>query len=193
MKKVVFLLPVFVFFSLISSAQTQKGWYLIGGNLSDMSVNFQKGNTAFSFNITPKVAWFVRDNLAIGGQVLAGVSTSNGYNSFNYGIGPLARFYTANKTTDIKKSRIFLEGNVGIFGQNVKVTGTPSTNTNGLGVGIGPGIAYFVNQNVAIEGLLKYNVNVGFGNSTTNNALTLGIGFQIYLPGSKVRSEVKKM
>ena len=105
----------------------------------------------------------------------------------------MARFYTANKTTDIKKSRIFLEGNVGIFGQNVKVTGTPSTNTNGLGVGIGPGIAYFVNQNVAIEGLLKYNVNVGFGNSTTNNALTLGIGFQIYLPGSKVRSEVKKM
>ncbi|MEO5967231.1 MAG: hypothetical protein ABIP68_04285 [Ferruginibacter sp.] len=193
MKKVIYLLPIFMFVSLFTTAQTQKGWYLIGGNLSNMSLNFQKGKTAFSFNIEPKVAWFVKDNLAIGGQVLAGINTSNGYTAFNYGIGPLVRFYTANKTTDMKKSRIFIESNVGIFGQNVKVTGSPSTNTNGLGVGIGPGYSYFLNQNVAIEGLLKYNLNVGFGNSTTNNSLSLGIGFQIYLPGSKVRSEVNKI
>lgn len=158
-----------------------------------MSLNLQKGNTAFSFNVQPKVAWFIKDNLALGGQVIAGVNTSNGYTAFNYGIGPLARYYTGSSANNIKKSRLFFEANAGIFGQNVKVTGSPSTNTNGFGLGIGPGYTYFVNQNVALEGLVKYNLHVGFGNSTTNNAITLGIGFQIYLPKAKVHSEVKSM
>ena len=158
-----------------------------------MSLNLQSGNTAFSFNIEPKVAWFVSNNFAIGGQVLAGINTSNGYTAFNYGIGPLARYYMPAKGTMVKKSRIFFEGNVGVNGQNVKVTGSPSTNTNGFGLGIGPGYSYFINQNVALEALLKYNLSAGFGNSTTNNAITLGIGFQIYLPGSKVKSELKGM
>lgn len=161
--------------------------------MSDLSLNLQKGNTAFSFSVQPKVAWFIKDNLALGGQVIAGVNTSNGYTAFNYGIGPLARYYMGSAETNMKKSKIFFEGNAGIFGQNVKVTGSPSTNTNGFGLGIGPGYAYFVNQNVALEGLLKYNLNVGFGNSTTNNSITLGIGFQIYLSKSKVKTEMKSM
>lgn len=193
MKKIMFILPVFIFFSLASNAQTQKGWYLIGGDLADMGLDLQSGNTAFSFSVQPKVAWFISNNFAVGGQVIAGVNTSNGYTAFNYGIGPLARYYLPSKETNRKNSRIFFEGNVGIVGQNVKVTGSPSTNTNGLGIGIGPGYAYFINQNIALEALAKYNLNVGFGNSTTNNSLTLGVGFQIYLPQSKVKSEMKGM
>lgn len=158
-----------------------------------MSLNLQKGNTAFSFSVQPKVAWFIKDNLAVGAQVIAGVNTSNGYSSFNYGIGPLARYYMGSTDISTKKSKLFFEGNAGVFGQNVKVTGSPSTNTNGFGLGIGPGYTYFVNKNVALEGLLKYNLNVGFGNSTTNNSITLGIGFQIYLPKAKMHSEVKNM
>lgn len=68
-----------------------------------------------------------------------------------------------------------------VYGSNTKVSGGATTNTNGLGVGIGPGFAYFLNQNIALEVLAKYNLTVGFGNSTTINSLNLGLGFQIHL------------
>ncbi|MGN6417448.1 MAG: hypothetical protein ACTHMC_08150, partial [Pseudobacter sp.] len=77
--------------------------------------------------------------------------------------------------------------NVGIMGQNNKVDGAHNTSTNGLGVGFGPGIAYFITPNISLEGLLKYNLTVGFGNSTTNNQVAFGLGFQIYLPTKKAR------
>ncbi|MEJ7587937.1 MAG: hypothetical protein WKI04_10295, partial [Ferruginibacter sp.] len=57
-----------------------------------------------------------------------------------------------------------------------------------LGIGIGPGIAYFLNQNIALEVLPKYNLTVGFGNATTTNALNISIGFQIHLPKSKLKA-----
>lgn len=197
MKKIVFLIPIFIFISLCSYSQTQKDWYLIGGNLSNIGLNFQHGNTAFSFNLSPRVAWFVKDNFAVGAEVIAGVNTSKGYTAFNYGIGPIARYYLPQKDMAVKgKGRLFFEANAGVVGQNVKVSGLPSTNTNGLGVGFGPGLAYFINQNIALEALLKYNLNVGFGNSLTNNAVSLGLGFQIYLPKAKLKSlnkEVKNM
>ncbi|MBC7689621.1 MAG: hypothetical protein H7211_15740, partial [Aquabacterium sp.] len=47
--------------------------------------------------------------------------------------------------------------------------------------------AYFLTQNIALEALAKYNLTVGLGNSTTNNNVGFGLGFQIYLPGKQVK------
>lgn len=197
MKKNLFIALVFLMSFQAATAQTQKDWYLIGGSISDLGLNFQEGNTAFSFNLMPRVAWFVKDNFAVGAEVRAGINTSNGYTQFNYGIGPVARYYFPQKDAAVKgRGRIFLDANAGFFGQNVKTSGNPSINTNGLGIGFGPGVAYFINPNIALETLLKYNLNVGFGNSTTNNQLMLNLGFQIYLPKSKLKAlkqEVQNM
>ena len=176
-------------FGIAMKAQTKKDWFLIGGDISKINLDLQKGNTAFDFNVNPRVAWFIRDNFAVGAQALIGVSTATGYTSFSYGIGPIARYYFAGRAIpDLRKTRWFLDGNVGVFGTNTKVSGSPSTNTNGLGLGIGPGIAYFLNSNIALEVLAKYNLTVGFGNSTTDNAINIGVGFQIYLPRAKLKS-----
>ncbi len=189
MKKISSLLLAAAFSVVAASAQTTKDWYLIGGNISDIGVNFQKNNTAFSFSLTPKVAWFIKDNFALGAQALIGVNTSTGFTSFSYGLGPVARYYFADKgLKNIRKTRWFVDANVGFNGTNTKVSGSPSVNTNGLGLGIGPGIAYFVNQNIALEVLPKYNLVAGFGNAPTNNAINVSIGFQIYLPKAKLRS-----
>lgn len=178
------------------SAQTQKNWYLIGGNLSHLNVEFQKKNTNFSFDLTPRVAWFIQDNLAVGVSVLAGISTtktnSTTSTSTRYGIGPIARYYiTGSALESVKKTRWFADLNVGIAGSNTKITGATSTNTNGVAFGIGPGLAYFINQNIALEALAKYNLTAGFGNSTTANNLSLEIGFQIHLPRKKLQSMQK--
>ncbi|MEO7047155.1 MAG: outer membrane beta-barrel protein [Ferruginibacter sp.] len=194
MKKIALAIVILAGFSFASKAQTQKDWFLIGSDISDIGLNIQKGNTAFSFAVSPKVAWFIKDNFALGGQVNLGINTKKGSTDFNYGIGPLARYYFGSKDVSTpKKTRLFGEANVGIFGQNTKVTGSSSYNTNGLGFGIGPGVAYFINENIALEGLVKYNGTVGFGNSTTVNAVNFNLGLQIYLPKTKLKSMAKEM
>lgn len=189
MKKLLTLALIFALLNTAAYAQTKKDWYIIGGQVSNIGLDFQKGNTAFSFDLTPRVAWFIADDFALGAEVLFGLQTGDGFTTINYGVGPVARYYLQKRAlTDVKKTRWFIDGNVGIYGSNTKVSGSGSTNTNGLGIGLGPGIAYFLNENIALEALAKYNLTVGFGNATTNNSLNIGIGFQIYLPKSKLKS-----
>ena len=173
----------------IANAQTEKGYYIIGADLANIGVDFQKNNTTFGMDITPKVAWFLQDNIAVGAQVQLGLKTGKGFTSTSYGIGPLLRYYIPSSEVNVmKKTRIFGEVNVGVFGQNTKVTGLDGVSTNGLGFGFGPGIAYFINKNIALETLLKYNGTSGFGNSSSLNSLNFNIGFQIHLPGSKLKA-----
>lgn len=189
MKKLFTLPATVLIFIATVQAQTKKDWFIIGGNISNIGLDFQKGNTGFSFELTPKVAWFLKDDFALGAEVLFGLKTGNGYTSTTYGIGPLARYYLTDKAlNNVKKTRWFMEANAGLFGSNIKVANEPSVNTNGLGIGFGPGLAYFLNENIALEALAKYNLTVGFGNATTNNALKFGLGFQIYLPKVKLKA-----
>ena len=178
--------------TLTVTSQTTKDWYLIGGNIANINLDFQKNNTAFAFNLYPRVAWFIKDDLAVGAEALLGLNTSTGYTAVSYGVGPVARYYLGTPGLEsVKKTRWFLDGNVGIYGQNTKVSGTSSVSTNGLGFGFGPGLAYFLNQNIALEGLVKYNLTVGFGSSVTTNSLNAAFGFQIYLPKAKLNSMKK--
>src|SRR5256885_951243 len=86
-----------------------------------------------------------------------------------------------------QKSNAQLERGNAIFeGTNVK----GGNSTNGLGLGIGPGYAYFITRNIAFETLLKFNENVGFGNTTSTSNLNLGLGFQIYLPGRATANKI---
>lgn len=189
MKKIFASAVTALILSTATYAQTQKDWYIIGGNLSNIGLNFQESNTSFELNVTPKVAWFIQDNFALGGEVLIGLETGDGFTTTNYGIGPIARYYVSgNALESVGKTRWFIESNVGVYGNNTKVSGQDGVSTNGLGIGFGPGLAYFINKNIALEALAKYNLTVGFGNSTTNNGLNIGVGFQIYLPKSKLRS-----
>jgi hypothetical protein len=142
------------------------------------------------------VAWFRNNNLAIGGFVDLGLSTAEGAGTtFNYGIGPLARYYFGSAevnttTTSARRSgRFFLEGTLGLQGINA----SGGSSTNGLGIGIGPGLAYFLNQNIALESLLKYTKAFGFGNDGGSSLIQFNFGFQIYLPRGTVRNQVNKV
>ena len=175
-----------------SSAQIQKGNIMVGGNISDLNLSLDEGGN-FSFLLNPKIAWFIQDGIALGGYLTTGLSTAKDQGtSVTYGIGALGRYYISDpKVNVLRQSRFFLEGTVGIEGDN------PATgdNTNGLGIGAGPGWTYFITPNIGLEALLKYNLIVGFGSSVTSNNLRLGIGFQIYLPGSKpkeLKEEIKQ-
>jgi hypothetical protein len=59
-------------------------------------------------------------------------------------------------------------------------------------LGIGPGVSYFITPNVALDGILKYDVIIGGGNSTTSHQLNVGVGFQIFLPTAKARAIIRE-
>ena len=182
MKKIIgIFVTALCLFATSSQAQIQKGNYLIGGDLA--SLHFGSGGY-FNVDLQPKIAWFIKDNLALGGYVKFDLTTSKDQSTTTiYGVGPLARYYVNDpKTNVLKHGRLFFEGNVGIQGTN-----THETTTNGLGFGIGPGYAYFITPNIGLETLLKYNGTVGFGNQPYSSTVDLNFGFQIYLSRGKVR------
>lgn len=191
--KRIFITSIAFFMLATAFAQTQKGNVLIGADLSNIGINFQKGNTQFSFNLNPKVGWFVENNLLVGAQVTFGITTFTGSTTTNYAVGAFGRKYLGDASTDLgRTSKWFLEANAGISGLNTSGSGVAHSSTNGLNIGFGPGYSYFINQNIALEALAKYNLTVGFGNSTTNNNIGIGLGFQIYLPGKRVKQLIEK-
>ncbi len=189
MKKIFLAAATILVINFATQAQTNKDWYIIGGQISNIDLNFQQGNTIFGLNLTPRVAWFIKDDFALGAEALIGFSTEKGATSISYRIGPIARYYFKGRGLEnVQKTRWFLDANLGLSGSNYKASGFPGTSTNGLGLGLGPGLAYFLNENIALEVLAKYNLAVGFGNSTTTSGLNINVGFQIHLPKAKLKS-----
>ncbi len=190
MKKILTLLLLATMVATVSHAQLQKGNVLVGGDLGNFRLGLDKASY-FTVDISPKAAWFIQDNVAVGAYLNLGLITAKGANTeTTYGVGALARYYfgpnQVNTETILQHTRTFLEGNVGIEGDNV----SHGASTNGLGLGIGPGIAYFITPNIGLETLLKYNGIVGFGNDGARNNLNLSVGFQIYLPGKATKNKV---
>ena len=192
MKKIITLLLVATSVASVSHAQLQKGNVLVGGDIANFSLGLDKGSY-FQIDINPKAAWFIKNNVAVGGYVNLGLLTAKNSNTqTSYGIGALARYYAGpdqiNTDGILRHARLFAEGNVGIEGNNV----SHGPSTNGLGLGIGPGVAYFITPNIGLETLLKYNGIVGFGSDGSTNALNLNVGFQIYLPGKSTQNKVMR-
>jgi hypothetical protein len=175
--------------AITANAQLQKGDVLVGGDISDFNLTLNSSK-AFSATIDPKAAWFIKDNLALGGYVDFQLATAKGEGTTtNYGVGALARYYVSKKDVDVLKStRLFVEANVGFQGTNAA---GGAASTNGLGLGIGPGLAYFISPSVGLEALLKYQNIVGFGSAVSTSDIDLGIGFQIYLSNKKARQILK--
>jgi hypothetical protein len=188
MKRQIFTCAVLLLTVSGAFSQTQKGSVIVGADLANIDINFQEGNTQFSFDLNPKAGWFIKDNVAIGPEVNLGINTQKGATSINYGIGAFGRKYFGATATNLSRTtKWFVEVNAGFAGTNLSGDDVEKTSTNGLNLGAGPGLAYFITDNIALEALAKYNLTVGFGSSTTNNNIGIGLGFQIYLPGKKAR------
>lgn len=170
-----------------ASAQIQQGNVMVGADVADFSLGLNEGGL-FSFELSPKAAFFVRRGLALGAYLNFGLVTAkDAGTSIDYGIGGLARYYINDPQTElIRNSMFFLEGTAGIEGTNP----ASGENTNGLGLSIGPGWTYFVTPNVGLEALFKYRGIIGFGSRATSSNLNLSVGFQIYLSKERARQSI---
>lgn len=171
-----------------ANAQIQKGNWLVGSSLLTSNFGLNTGG-GYSIAIQPKGAYFIEDNVAVGGYVNLGISkvTNGSPTRFDYAVGGLGRYYLSpgEKGVDnlLNHGRWFFEGNVGIGGSSVE----NGNSTTGLDFGVGPGYSYFITPNIGLEGLVKYQGQAGFGSEGLNSNITFNVGFSIYLPTSKAK------
>ncbi len=188
MKKIIIAVAAILSVGFTASAQIQKGNVLVGGNFANLSLGLDNSKV-FSVDLTPKAAWFIQDNIALGAYANLGIETAkNSSTTTNYGVGALGRYYTGQDVEILKHGRFFGEATVGFGGINVSNNGG---HTNGINLGVGPGFAYFVTPSVGLETLLKYNGLAGFGNAAYQSTLNLSFGLQIYLPGKSTARKIK--
>lgn len=170
------------------NAQIQKGNWLVGSSLISSNFGLNTGG-GYNIAIQPKGAYFIEDNVALGGYVDLGFNkvTNGSPTEFTYGVGALGRYYISpgEKGIDnlLNHGRWFLEGNVGVGGRSVE----NADSTTGLDFGVGPGYSYFITPNIGLEGLVKYRGRAGFGSEGLNSNITFNLGFSIYIPTSKAR------
>jgi hypothetical protein len=159
-----------VFFSMIvfsSFAQTDKGHYLIGGDLP-FSARLNNGS---GVSLSPQFGYFIVDNFALGG--LISLNTGGGYTG--YALGPLARYYFETGNDKLKPfGQLFL----GLGGTSR--SGFYSYSSNGLVGNVAAGLAIFLNEHVALEP----NFRIDFDSRTEepSGTVSLNLGLQVYLP-----------
>lgn len=190
MKKL-FLAGAVALFGL-SNAQIQKGNWMVGSSLLSSNFGLNTGG-GYNISIQPKAAYFIDDNVAIGGYVNLGINkvTNGSPTEFTYGVGGLGRYFLSpgEKGVDnlLQHGRWFFEGNLGLGGRSVE----NGNSTTGFDFGVGPGYSYFITPNIGVEGLLKYNGQAGFGNEGLNSVLSFNVGFSIYLPSSRAKAALQ--
>lgn len=172
-----------------ANAQIQEGNWMVGSSLLTSNFGLNTGG-GYSIGLQPKAAYFIKDNVALGGYVNLGISkvTNGSPTRFDYGVGALGRYFLSpgEKGVDnlLNHGRWFFEGNLGVGGSSVE----SGNSTTGLDFGVGPGYSYFITPNIGVEGLVKYQGQSGFGNEGLNSNITFNVGFSIYLPTSKAKA-----
>ncbi|MBL0144650.1 MAG: hypothetical protein IPP48_01690 [Chitinophagaceae bacterium] len=207
MKQITFFIACFLgMFSAV--AQNQKGSKLIGVGLGSISYTNSESKTSysntptvyksdgnsFSISVNPNVAWFVQDNLAVGGGVSISFYTSTSKSS-NTGstttseskstqpsvyIGPYARYYFGGSS----KGMPFAQANfqIGIYGgkstsssssgSSSETTTKPKGDWNG---GLTFGYEHFISSYVGFYGSL--GINYGKSKTTYEYRPSTGTGY----------------
>ncbi|GAB3889026.1 outer membrane beta-barrel protein [Spirosoma agri] len=204
MKTIVTSLLLLLISGVLATAQTEKGRWNVGVSVGNFSYQDNKNadTKTFTGNLSPSVGYFVANNLLIGTGVPLSLSTSkqgnnpyvSKYASTSVGLSPFVRyFFGAAK----------LKPYVGLsyshsFVRNTYNSSAFSTDfsSDGYSIALVPtlGVAYFINQTIAIYAGLNYNIlssKIGYLSFANNNptvtdiksdsrSASLSIGFQIF-------------
>jgi hypothetical protein len=177
MKKV--LLTLSFLMTIVSAfAQTNKGDWMIGGNIR---VNTAESNNEVT--IQPMAGYFFAKNFAAGTEFKFSYSKFGAEKSRSIGVGPFARYYFNLRNSSFKP---LVHSTFTFESVNTNENGSESTNTV-TSIYILGGAAYFINQNVALEVLTGYNRSK-YENKDSEGGFVFRFGFQVHLLGREVRS-----
>ena len=163
---------------LNSSEGFSNGDVFVSGSLSFGSIKTGDFKTN-SFEIAPKLGFFVSDNIALGGKLGYNSTTQTDFPDpdikfSEFSIGAFGRYYA----TPASKFSVF--GELGFDFVTGKVEqGSDEMKRDGFDIAVGPGISYFLSQNFAMEahwGALGYSTRKDdTPNAESTNAFGLGL------------------
>ncbi|MBD0259194.1 MAG: outer membrane beta-barrel protein [Cytophagales bacterium] len=165
-----------------ATAQTDRGRVMAGGSVSFNLPTGDGDNVRQStLSATPSIGFFVADNVALGfGLPItlnryedSGARTTIRNSSLAF--APFGRYYFG--AANIKP---FLEARFGIQrfkNYQSRPAGVTESTDNALFVGMGGGIAFFLNEHVALEPKLTYDA---YSRNNTSSAFNFNLGFQVY-------------
>jgi hypothetical protein len=157
-------------------AQTDKGDWLVGGLLQ---LNTAKNSTSFEFS--PNAGYFVLDNFAVGAKLVTAYEQLGDLNITSFGFGPFARYYFSEK-----KIKPFFAADFDVQNQKFK-TSLGSVTENAFNYFLGGGAAFFITDNVAVEGLLGLR-HTKVKEEEGNGGLNFRVGFQVYINRHQAQS-----
>ena len=169
-KKMLFVVALCFVSMTAVFAQTEKGDWLVGGNVS---LNTASENTLVT--ISPSAGYFFLNNFAAGALVSYSHSKTGVIRSTSFAVGPVARYYFGKMENPF---RTFVIGDI-TFGSNKSVNGTTTT-VNSSNYLLGVGGAYFINGNVALETIAGYS-HSKLKDIDGSGGFALNIGFQVYI------------
>ncbi|SDY39596.1 Outer membrane protein beta-barrel domain-containing protein [Hymenobacter psychrophilus] len=183
------LLAAALLASSAAQAQTAQGTRVLG--LSGGNFTFQSNDNIkrFSGTLMPSLGIFVADNLAVGVAVPLGYSrlkldVADGITnrSLTLGVLPWLRYYLPSESKHQVFGELSVGGVLSSYRSNNGIPGESYFDTDVHFAGsAGLGYSYFITPAVGLEGLLAYQRITGNSNSG-NGALSLNLGFRIYLP-----------
>ena len=132
-------------------------------------------DSQFGLYLSPTIAWFVVDYLAVGTSLDLGFNINSGDFSYSLGIGPLVKYYL--------DAGLFFSAQASINFDHY-----PSK-TSYTSFSLKPGIGYaiFLNPKVALEPALTYEFNstkykgTMSDSKTRRNSLGIEVGFTVFL------------
>ena len=165
MKKITIAVLCLLMTSAISFAQVGKGSKYVNASSSlsftsmKYTLDYGEGTDEESvseFSISPSVGFFIMDGLAVGITALY-ESSKYKYEGIEsdpyvvYGLGVFGKYYFGQGAI-----KPFGKAEVGILGES---SGEDDVDkASGMGFGAGAGVAYFLNEFVAVEAGLDYSV-----------------------------------
>jgi len=194
-----FILMLFVF---SANGQTTRGTILIGGessfDLNSMNSKWKSDDgsgslsNSVSLGISPKIGFFIIDNLAVGVKLPINFyfqkdKNSDKYSSTSLGISPFLRYYFG--TSNIKP---YLNGSVGFSSMTMRdnpASGPSDKSTTGMfSFDLGGGIGIFLNDKVSVDIGVGYNYTSYKDKENNDNnyrdiysGIGLGVGISILL------------
>lgn len=184
MLKTISIFLTTVLFTLNSVGQITKGNWMLGGNISYASTNYNSENygvphTSYNLQVRPNIGYFFIDKLAAGIKVGIGkTGDKGGTNYTDFNIGPFCRYYILNPE---KNANIIAEGGY-LYGFE---TGTASEKASKNTFMISAGPVIYFNTVVGLEFLISYSSYRFNGIKGSNNTVMVGLGLQVHLEREK--------
>jgi hypothetical protein len=171
----------------VPTSPIARGSRLIGGTASVARSTSESGgseSSVTSISVSPRMLWFLRDRLAIGGELGLGHSSGEGFSSTSWRLGPAVQWYFG----ELDARTLPFVGAALHFGSSSSESGGAEFSTSTQGLELVAGMTRLLARNVGLTGELFFartnsdseSGTSAFEATSTNFGVRVGLSVFLY-------------